>query len=192
MHKYDIWPEKHNVNYDKLKITDEGVYSITRSKDSKKTIEFMKKSIEEKDLKTLTCTDLTGNVGGDTIRCAMNFGIVHSVEYNEVNFSALSNNISIYGLDNVTLHFNDSTKIFDWPTDVLYIDPPWGGPDYKRHESLDLYLGDIRIDLYVYSILKRRNRPKYIFLKLPKNYNFKRFTTYTSCDMKKYYIICLK
>ena len=31
--------------------------------------------------------------------------------------------------------------------DIVYIDAPWSGPDYKKEQIIDLYLSDISIDL---------------------------------------------
>jgi hypothetical protein len=74
----------------------------------------------------------------------------------------------------VTLHHGDSTKVFRWQTDILYIDAPWGGPDYKTKKKLDLYLGKERMDLFLKLVLQQKWAPKYVFLKLPRNYNFGR------------------
>jgi tRNA G10 N-methylase Trm11 len=124
--------------------------------------------------KRKSITDLTGNVGGDTILFGLNFAKVESIEIDKDNFEVLKHNVETYKLKNVKLHFGDSTEIYNWKTDVLYLDPPWGGPEYKTKENLDLYLGDDRIDEFLEEILEEEWRPRYIFMKLPRNYNFKR------------------
>ena len=148
-----MFPEKDGVEYDKLKLTLEGEYSITRRADGRRLLQKMISIVGPLNKKHVT--DLTGNVGGDTIL----FGL---------NCKSL-----VFGLDNVNLHFGDSTKVYNWYTDILYIDPPWGGPDYKEKENLDLFLGDVRLDLFIRDILAQEWRPNYIFLKLPRNYNFR-------------------
>lgn len=167
-----MFPEKEGVDYEKLKMTPEGEYSITRRMDGKRLLQKM--TLIVGNLKKKHITDLTGNVGGDTILFGINYRAVDSIEYNQENFDALENNVKVFGLDNVKLHFGDSTKLYKWYTDVLYIDPPWGGPDYKEKENLDLFLGDVRVDLFIKDILSEDWRPSYVFLKLPRNYNFKR------------------
>jgi hypothetical protein len=124
--------------------------------------------------KRKTITDLTGNVGGDTILFGLNFLHVDSIELDKQNFEALKHNVETFQLKNVTLHQGDSTKLFNWKTDVLYLDPPWGGPSYKEQEKLDLYLGDVRVDMFLEKILQEEWRPRFIFMKLPRNYNFDR------------------
>ena len=168
----NIFAKKEGIDYDKLIITDEGKYSITKRKDGEKLLEIIRKEI--KTTKDKTITDLTGCVGGDTILFGLNFRKVYSIEYNDNNFRALENNVKVYNLENVKLYHGDSTKIYNWITDVLYLDPPWGGINYKENDRIDLYLGEFRVDIFIREILERENRPKYIFLKLPRNYNFRR------------------
>ena len=169
-----MFPKKPGLDYSRLKLTPEGEYSITKSHDSLKIIEAMKKLC--KVLKNKTIADLSGNVGGDTIRFGINFKEVDSYELNPINFEALKNNVEIYDLKNVHLHLGDATKLFKKKVDFVYIDPPWGGPDYKDKEKLVLKFGDNNVDKYLKSILEQEWRPKYIFLKLPSNYDFDTFT----------------
>jgi hypothetical protein len=176
-----IFPEKLYVNYDKLIITEVGKYSITKKYDGEKLLNIMKSILKSTDK---IITDLTGCVGGDTILFGLNFKKIYSIEYDKDNYNALQNNVKVFGLNNVKLFFGDSTKIYNWYTDVLYFDPPWGGKDYLNNKKLDLYLGTIRIDIFIQDILKRENRPKYIFIKLPRNYNFTRLY-----DIKKIFKI---
>jgi len=186
-----LFPQKTGVDYSKLKMTPEGEYSITKRKDGEILMKHMKSVV--KGMKKKTIADLTGNVGGDTILFALNFKDVYSFEMNRENFEALQNNVEVFGLKNVQLKEGDSTKLYDGDTDVLYIDAPWGGPDYKEKKDMDLFLGSERIDLYVEKIMKEAKHPEHVFLKLPSNYNFDRFSEF---EMKRfkirgYYLVCL-
>ena len=181
--KEPLFPRKAGVDYTTLKMTPEGEYSITKRKDGEVLLKHMKTVI--KGMKQKTIADLTGNVGGDTILFALNFKQVKSFEMNHENYEALENNVKVFGLDNVTLHFGDSTKVYNWYTDILYIDPPWGGPDYKEKTNLDLFLGEQRLDLFIKDILKEFWRPSYIVLKLPRNYNFSRLSLDSLKNVKK-------
>lgn len=183
----DIFLHKEGIEYTRLKLTEEGLYSITRRKDAERALSIMKSTIG--DLKTKTITDATGCVGGDTIHFANQFQFVHSIELNEQNFQALQNNVDVYGFQNIALHNGDATKLFNWKSDVLYIDPPWGGPQYKEQPKLDLNMSDKRLDEWLESILLRKNRPNYIFLKLPYNYNFTRLNFLSNVEHIKPYKI---
>ena len=173
--KLDVmFPEKAGVDYTALKMTPEGEYSITKRADGKKLLQKMISVIGSTKRKHIT--DLTGNVGGDTILFGLNFGHTDSIEINKENYDVLAHNVATYKLKNVTLHYGDSTKLYRWKTDVLYLDPPWGGPDYKEKEHMDLYLGKERVDEFLGSILDQKWRPRFVFMKLPRNYNFDRLT----------------
>jgi tRNA G37 N-methylase Trm5 len=168
----NLFPYKQDIDYTKLQTTEEGLYSITRKRDGERILSIIKHNV--KDLGNKTITDGTACIGGDTIQFAMAFHHVHSIELNLANFNCLVKNINVYELTNITLHQGDCTVLFNWNTDVLYLDPPWGGPDYKVKKELDLMIGPKRIDIWLDEILIRKNRPSHIVLKLPHNYNFKR------------------
>jgi len=179
----NLFPYKQNIDYTKLQTTEEGLYSITRKRDGERILSIIKHNVKKIESKTIT--DGTACIGGDTIQFAMSFNRVYSIELNSENFECLVNNITEYGLLNVTLYNGDCTQIFDWDTDVLYLDPPWGGPDYKSKSSLDLMLGYKRIDIWLDEILLRKNRPSTIVLKLPHNYNFRRLNFLVNVEMIK-------
>jgi predicted RNA methylase len=181
----EVFPLRQGIDYIKLKLTEEGEYSVTRRRDADRILSIIKTVL--KDTKSRTITDATGCVGGDTIHFGLNFQKVDVIEINPTNFEALQNNVSVYGLTNVTLHLGDATNLFNWKTDILYIDPPWGGPKYKDAKTLDLTLSSKRIDEWVEEILLRKNRPSYIILKLPQNYNFVRFNFLSNVDFIKPY-----
>jgi len=183
----EVFPIRPNVDFSKLKLTEEGEYSVTRRRDADRIINIMKHVVG--NLKTKSITDATGCVGGDTIHFGLNFHYVNSIEINKENFEALYNNVKEYNLQNVNVHNGDAVTLFNWSTDVLYIDPPWGGPNYREQKNLDLFVSEKRIDEWITEILLRRNRPSYIFLKLPNNYNFERFTTMPNIEHIKPYRI---
>jgi hypothetical protein len=164
----DIFP-RQDIDYTKLQLTEEGAYSVTRRRDADNIINIMSSTVG--NLKDKSITDATACVGGDTINFALNFREVHSIEYSKDNFEALSNNIMIYGLTNVHLYFGDCMKVYNWASDVLYIDPPWGGPNYRNLERVELFLGSTRIDVWLEDLLSGPYRPSFVFLKVPSNYN---------------------
>lgn len=191
--KKNLFPYAKGVSYDKLMMTPEGEYSITKRDDGKVLLKHMKSVLGKLSDKSIT--DLTGNVGGDTILFGLHFKEVHSIEIDSDNFAALKNNVETFGLKNVKLYHGDSTKIFDWKSDVVYIDAPWGGPDYKNKSNMDLFVGNVRVDLFVKDILARENRPDVIFLKVPRNYNFDRLNEFSYVEKFKirgFYVVAVK
>jgi hypothetical protein len=189
--KLPIFPRKAGVDYTKLKMTPEGEYSVTKRKDGEVLLKHMKTVI--KGMKQKTIADLTGNVGGDTILFALNFKQVKSFEMNRENFEALENNVKVFDLKNVELKEGDSTKLYDGNTDIVYIDAPWGGPDYKEKKELDLFLGTERVDLYIQKLMKSQQHPELVFLKVPSNYNFSRLDAFEvkKFKIRGFYLLCL-
>ena len=183
----NVFPHKGNIDYTKLKMTPEGLYSITRRRDGEKMIGFIQNKIP--DISKLSVTDATACVGGDTLLFSLYFKKIDSIEWKRDNIIVLRNNVDALAATNVTIHEGDSTKIFNWKTDVLYVDPPWGGPEYYKIPQLDLFIGTYRVDVWIEEILKRENRPKHIILKLPNNYNFSRLQFLPNIDTLNNYVI---
>jgi predicted RNA methylase len=161
-----------------IRLTKEGAYSYTTRKDGAKTIQFLKEYIHP--LHTHSILDGTGCVGADTILFGLNCRAVHSIEKDNENWKALQHNVNLYSFKNIHLHKGDTTIIYrEYPSDILYLDPPWGGPGYKHKKVIDLYLGDHRVDIFLRdSVLAKDSvwRPQWIILKLPFNYNWARLT----------------
>ena len=171
-----LFPYKRGVDMKDIQVTEEGKYSYTKQKDGEKTIQFLKRYISS--LNTRSILDGTGNIGGDTILFGLHFHTVHSIELDPDNFKALTHNVSLYKLKNVNLHEGDTTELYkEYPSDILYLDPPWGGPDYKEKKELDLWLGSHRVDVFLRdSVLAKEAlwKPVWIVLKLPFNYKWDR------------------
>lgn len=179
----DLFPRKEGLDFTKLKTTEEGSYSITRRRDAERIMNIIRNTIHS--IEQLTVTDATACNGGDTINFSLKAKHVHSIEYKHDNFEVLRNNIEVYGFKNITLYEGDCTKLFNWYTDILYIDPPWGGKEYRVQKNLDLFLSSKRLDNWLEDILLRRNRPRFIILKLPFNYNFNRLNFLSNVEAIK-------
>ena len=175
----DIDLKKINDNK-KFKITDVAKYSITKpvhtSWIKSLLINFFKnKNISTKNLNIVDCTAC---VGGDTISLSKYFKNILSIEKNIIHYNLLKNNVEILNINNIKLINDDfinyirSNKIEE-KYDLLFIDPPWGGPNYKNHENIDLFINDnnnekINLKDIINSYYNKFN---YIILKSPKNLN---------------------
>ena len=166
----ELFPQKPDVDYSRLHMTPEGLYSVTRRRDGERMMGIMRECIPNMHKKSIT--DATACVGSDTMRFSLEFARVDAVEWKHDNVVVLRHNVNEFGVTNVSIHEGDVTKLFKWKTDVLYIDPPWGGPEYYKTAKLDVYLGPMRLDNWLEQLLKQPTRPQYIVLKLPRNYNF--------------------
>ncbi len=166
-----IFPEPSNGNYNGLKVDEEGLYSITHPKDadiiSKTIIEILNKD-------QLHIIDLTAGCGGNMISFIKYFKFVTGIEIDKERFKILKENLDKYSKNNYELLCGDATKYtFNNNYDIYFIDPPWGGPDYKNNPNIQLYLSNIKIEDFILTLPKN----KLIVLKLPFNYNIENFKT---------------
>ena len=80
-------------------------------------------------------------------------------------------NISALNINNVTIHegnFLDIIKEKNIKSDIIFIDPPWGGFQYKVHKYFNLKLGNIPINEVIEKLLVDF---EYVVLKAPINLN---------------------
>jgi hypothetical protein len=90
---------------------------------------------------------------------------------NPDNFDKLKNNIEVFGRKNIEVFCNDSTKIINWVSHVIYADPPWGGPQYRTMQNIELWMGKKKLDVWLEDLMSGPYRPKFVFIKVPFNYN---------------------
>ena len=164
-----IFPEPPNNDYSGLKIDEEGLYSITHPKDadiiSKIIIDIMRRT-------DLHIIDMTAGCGGNMISFIKNFNYTTGIEIDKNRFNILKDNLNKYKYSNYELICGNAINIINNNNyDVYFIDPPWGGPDYKNNPNIQLYLSGIKIEDFILSIPKN----KLIVLKFPFNYNLDYF-----------------
>ena len=159
----------------KLEFTNDSIYSSSKIYGSKRLIDVI--SLMTNNNFDLIITDGTANIGTDSIHLANIFKHVNAIEFSNVNYNALKNNVNVLNSrKNMTCILGDTNeKIKETIQDIVYIDAPWGGRSYKNFNKLKLYLGETEIlDFY----MKNRNRAKYFIFKIPYNYDFDYFRKY--------------
>ncbi len=165
----DGFPSSDKVDYSLIKSNPEVKYSLTFKEDAQKISDKIKELVGSSNIIIM---DATSGGGGNVISFALNFPTVIAIEIDKDMFDILSNNvIKAYKLTNVDLKNEDSTKaIYEHKHNVLFLDPPWGGRDYKDSFDIHLRLGDYDI----VDLLKKYltiQQPKLIVIKVPFNYN---------------------
>lgn len=180
-----------------LKIDNESIHYISLREYAEKISEIIAKHLKMINIKPMDAviTDATAGVGGNTLSFAKIFKHVHAIEIDKLRCDYLQNNVNVYKFSNVDVLQNDCTlllnKIDDH--DVIFIDPPWGGKNYKDHKNLKLSLSNISIELLCNLLMKKEimvKIPELIVLKLPKNYDVSYL--YNSINKKKIYYYDLK
>jgi len=181
-----IFPE--HKNYSKLKYDLEGLWSITHPLPANLISQLIKNYLQEKKIiiNDLIITDTTAGLGGNTISFSKYFKLVNSIEIDKKRFKLLENNINIFELNNIKLfNINFLIKIKQLKQDVIFMDPPWGGPNYKTKKKVNISINNINLDEIIKNIAKQA---KLIALKLPINFDLEEFKKNINFPIKKYYV----
>ena len=170
---------KNKYLYKYLKIDDNSLYYISHKNISSKITNIIIQNLNKYNITkdNVIITDCTGGVGGDTIQFAQNFRFVYSIEIDKTRFNYLNNNLNIYGSKNVKTFNDDFLNIIPQISNhnVVFIDPPWGGSEYKNLKNIRLKISDKYeiedlCEILLFNKIIKKN-PLFICLKLPKNYD---------------------
>jgi 16S rRNA G966 N2-methylase RsmD len=167
-----VFPEPSNGNYNGLKCDEEGLYSITHPKEA----DLISEAIIEIVGNNIHIVDMTAGCGGNMISFIKYFSRVTGIEIDKTRFKLLKENLSKYEYNNYELICGDSTSNYSNSNnynyyDVYFIDPPWGGPEYKKQSNIELHLSNYKLEEFILTLPK----DKLIVLKLPFNYNIDGF-----------------
>lgn len=110
-------------------------------------------------------TDATAGIGGNTVYFFKTFKYVNIVELDINLMNILKNNIP--KTNNIYFVSYNIIK-FMLTQDIIFIDPPWGGSDYKSKKKINLYLDNINV---IEIIDQMYNYTKIVCLKVPNNFN---------------------
>lgn len=178
IYKDKLFPKMSGVNVNNLKIDYECVSFVTIPSESKKIVEITKKHIlkYKKSTKDVTVVDATACVGCDTITLCNTFGKVIAIELDTHRFNDLNHNLQQYKFTNVeTLNGDSTTIIPKLPyIDVIEVDCPWGGKDYKTKTYLRLQFGDNSLEQFILNCFNNDitpGKPKVLISKMPTNYD---------------------
>ncbi len=169
--------DKNDISYvekykkSALKITDKGLYSISKPLDAQWISDQIIK--EFNSFKINTIIDGTAGIGGNVISFAKYFKNVVGIELNKVHYNVLKENIQLLDLKNVRI-YNDNILTYyehiqERDKSIFFIDPPWGGRKYKNFKNFILKLGKY----YIYEFIEilYKSGFKNIVLKAPLNLN---------------------
>ena len=172
-----IFPKENCSNIKNLKYDNEGLWSISYP-DLADSLSKHIKVFDNESFKLDTIIDATAGIGGNVLSFAKSFKNVYSIEIDKKRYNYLKNNVDNYSYNNITCILGDSIKLInegltvinDNP-DVLFFDPPWGGPSYKYEKDIELKIGDYNLNQII-DIIYDLKKVKLVVLKLPFNYNF--------------------
>jgi len=159
-------------NKKNLKITDKGLYSISKYNDAEWITTIILSFLNDKKLIKKEIVDGTAGIGGNTINFARHFSKVYAVEINNTHYNVLKNNLEVLSIKNVILYLDNFLNILDNlknNCNIFFFDPPWGGKTYRNFKYFNLKIGKLPV-YNVINILHEKNF-KYVILKAPYNLN---------------------
>ena len=172
-----IFPKKNCSSIKNLKYDNEGLWSISYP-DLADSLTKHIKVFENESFKLDTIIDATAGIGGNVLSFANFFNNVYCIEIDDKRFEYLENNIKNYNYSNINCIKGDSIeliknglKCINSNPDVLFFDPPWGGPSYKYIKHIDIKLGNNSFEEII-DLIYILNNVKLVVLKFPFNYNF--------------------
>jgi hypothetical protein len=143
----------------------------------------------------IVVTDGTACVGGNVLSFCDYFAHVNAVECDATRVQMLRHNLAVLGKDNATcIHASYLDVMLALTQDVVFLDPPWGGPEYKELAKVDLYLDDIPL----HDICARlQGHAACVVLKVPSNFDGDKFAQHVPGsvvvhrDLKKMHLVVL-
>lgn len=165
-----------NEHIPQVQIDNEGLYSVTNGTIANETSVYIMETYK-KHFETIpeTITDALACVGGNSISFAKHFAHVNVVEIDANRSSMLKHNLQLADVYEKTTLYSKTNYLdvmYDVHQDVLFFDPPWGGPDYKYKSNVDLYISEKNINKIIYELMHSSTPyAKMIVLKAPLNFN---------------------
>jgi len=158
-----------------FKVDSVSLYSITPHYYAEKITRIISKYYSNLD--KLTISDFCCCIGGNSFNFIKYFKHVNCVELDKKRFDFLRHNMSLYrkhnNFNNYKLLNLNCFDVYDKiDHDIIFIDPPWNGKDYKKNDSIDLYLDNINASDFCNIFIKTC---KMIVLKIPNNFNLNNF-----------------
>jgi 16S rRNA G966 N2-methylase RsmD len=156
-----------------IQLDEVAAFSVTESHQADQMTLKIINYCQQNHLQHLRIFDGMACVGGNTISFAKSFQTVLSNEFSSLRYQMLVNNVqTVMQLHNVEFS-NQSildlafTEIFE----IIFLDPEWGGPDYKFKKNLRLTIGEVSVEDFCLAIFDRCPGVQVIALKLPVNYD---------------------
>ena len=169
---------------EQIQLDEVANYSVTDIRTADEISNFIAK-FDGLNGDNIVITDGTACAGGNTISFCKKFKKVQAVELDRIRYSMLLHNLRILGCTNATCyHANYLEFIHRLTQDIVFLDPPWGGPSYKEKDEVDLFIGDVPLS----EVCERlESRTKYVVIKAPTNLNYEKFKAKISRNLQVFH-----
>jgi trimethylguanosine synthase len=165
IHLQSYW-DKLSIEEKQFKLDEEALYSI----DPQEIACPIASTIRGRKVVDLFC-----GAGGMAIALARSGKLVTAVELNKNRLEMAKYNASIFKVEDKILFINgDSSSVIKSleKCDAVFLDPPWGGVDYVKHEKM--FFSDFSPDLYEIITLSF-GISDFVMCKVPRNFDFSEF-----------------
>ena len=164
-----------------LQADEQALYSITPAQDANTMSRLCANLPGMRDLgRKPVITDGCACVGGNVMSFALSgaYAQVNAVEFDESRARMLEHNVNVIrGRAPCTVNIVTGSYIalmYTLSQDIVFLDPPWGGPEYKDLDTVSLSLGDKHLadivhDLHVHD-LHSDGKTRYVVWKAPSNF----------------------
>lgn len=159
-----------------LRFDNEALYSTT----DQLTADKITRDLLRFSPRSSIIADATACVGGNTYSFAQQFSQVYAFELDAIRAEHLQHNMRMLGMSNVHTISGDSIRKLPYlgtHFGVIFLDPPWGGPEYKNASSIRLSLSGKRLSDVCWQLSVHTD---FIALKVPKNFDENEFLTDTA------------
>ena len=176
-----------------LQLDDVAMYSITDMRTAHRITQDILNLVGPE----ATITDASACIGGNTLSLGPHFHKVQAVEWDPRRCNMLRHNVSVCHLESKVevICRNYCDIVQDLEQDLVFLDPPWGGPEYYLSESmLDLNFGSLELWTLVEQL---KGHVSYVVIKVPLNFNVDKFQLHVSVhvdirrDLRKMLLLCL-
>lgn len=172
---------------EQIKTDEAGLYSLTKMSIADDMCIRIANLPHLADLPYLpVITDGTAGIGGNVMAFAVSalFSTVNAVEIDTERVSMLTSNLDLLLCSQrplchtVIFHRSYLHCMHKFEQDVVFLDPPWGGPKYKYSTSIDLFLDEQCIADVIQNIFeKTSDKTRYVVLKVPFNFDIRKMNT---------------
>jgi len=171
-----LFPDLEHAQRHKLLLDEVAEFSATATPLSEKIVEMIRILLPTAE----AITDGTACTGADSASFAKAFSSVTAVEFDEKRYENMLLNLAVFTSAAIRKKIRteraDYTKICETlKQDVLYLDPPWGGRDYRDKGIYTISLSDETMRDLCLRVMKACESLHLVVLKVPNNYDFDLF-----------------
>jgi len=159
-----------------IRYTEESIYSTTPKLQSEYIANLLLAFFPKEQLKTMTLFDGSACIGGNSWTFAKLVKHVRANEVSKVSYDILKHNMSVLKVDNIEVTNENIVNLASSDdSNIVFLDPPWGGPNYKENKTSLLFYSCGRNMIEVADLIKSEFTGKdLVMVKLPKNYDYDR------------------